>query len=859
MKNFNFEPQPTKSWLPVPRETDELPDHLIALPGGEWAFWRWVCLRGSGFPARLIEQLRAESCADAADELLRLDSKAADRCADAIAAVEAEIREQKEKGKQKQLVKAVKQLKRGLIPNYEEGNALRAIRAYASARQQFADARANFKEVFQDGVRQMAQRIREISADPQIRQAVLLQNRNALSHVLQAFASERVQHKRGFKERQNEELIANYLQRYCLKNDTVGFFGPVGWARFQPNFRGLNLRTGPNLVSTSTIYFEHWGVQALADKLTGAAAFKPWIAPRLLPFFRVEGTILHLPAGNPTQIPPAYAAILEKCDGEKSAAEIARELLNAPFRLFKAEHEVYAVLQQLCARKILSWKVELPYTLWPERRLREWLEGIESPGLRQPAIEALNELEASRDKVSCAVGDPVKLSAALEHLDAVFTRLSSIKPTRSEGAMYAGRTLVYQDCIRDVEVNLGGDLVESLSAPLSLLLASARWLSHQAAAVYSRTFESLYDELTDGKRDRHVDLLKFWARLQPLLFDPENTLLHGVIEDFRRRWAEILQAPESERRAVFRSEDLSEKVEQLFAAPGPGWQLARYHSPDIMIAAENPEAISAGDCFFVLGELHFMTNTCRGAFMLAQHPRPHELIEAIDRDLPGTILTAVPPRNWPRLTSRTSVALNPSRAYHLEGSPDSIAAAPRSMVVPISDVVIENSPDGLRVSTRDGRLSFEIIEAFGELLSMMAVDIMKLIPSEGHTPRITIDRLVVTRESWSLDASALDFVDKEEEDERYLGARRMAHEYGFPRQVFVKIPSETKPFYVDFDSPVYVGILIKMLRRAKMKGAGNSSVLVSEMLPTPEQLWLRDAAQNIYTSELRIVARDLSG
>ncbi|MBC3840302.1 hypothetical protein GXW82_09015 [Streptacidiphilus sp. 4-A2] len=36
-----------------------------------------------------------------------------------------------------------------------------------------------------------------------------------------------------------EALLARYAQRYCAKNDTIGFFGPVAWARFDERAAGL--------------------------------------------------------------------------------------------------------------------------------------------------------------------------------------------------------------------------------------------------------------------------------------------------------------------------------------------------------------------------------------------------------------------------------------------------------------------------------------------------------------------------------------------------------------------------------------------------------------------------------------------
>jgi hypothetical protein len=788
-----------------------------------------------------------------------MESSAEDKRDEAVAALEAEIANTSEKQNRRRLVKAVKQLKRGQIPEYNDGPASQAVQTFASEVASREGAIAEFKKAFQASVQEVGRRIREVSMDPLFQEAVTLQNRRAFRHVLQAFAKqEQGEPKRGFKERQNEELIANYLQRYCLKNDTVGFFGPVGWARLLPQAQGMISQAGPKLIATMSIYFENWCVEALADKIGEDPRLLPWIAPRLIPYFRLDANRLFLPGGQVVVIPAGHAALLQKCSGEKTAREIALELLEPPGGFFSSETQVYDVLRQMSERRVLSWKFELPYTLYPERRLRELLERIEPPHLREPAIQALNELEQARDAVSRAVGDPVKLGEALTRLDETFTSLTGKKPTRSEGAMYAARTLIYQDCRRDVDVRIGLDVQNMVSAPLALALTSARWFSHQAAKVFRRFFDDLHAELSLGSPDGEIDLLRFWSEVQPKIFNDEDELLAGVIADFQERWRQVLRPPEGERRAAYSAEELRPIVNRLFASPGAGWRLARNHSPDLMIAASSPEAITSGDCFFVLGETHLSSNTCRGSFLVAQHPCPDELFDAIESDLPEPSLISVSPRNWPRFTNRTSLALVPSNALYLEGTPDTIANAPRSKVVPVSSMVVANSAKGLRVRSKDGRHSFDIIEAFGDVLSTMTVDMMKMIHTDSHSPRITVDRLVIFRERWFLDASTLNFVDLEEECDRYLEVRRWAANCGFPRRVFVSIPNETKPFYVDFDSHIYIEILVKMLRKERAAVQGRRMVSVTEMLPTPDQLWLHDAERNTYTSELRLVTCDLA-
>ena len=56
---------------PMTPETAEaaLPKHLARLPGGQWALWRWVALRGAGFPAAQILRLAEIDCGRAARDL----------------------------------------------------------------------------------------------------------------------------------------------------------------------------------------------------------------------------------------------------------------------------------------------------------------------------------------------------------------------------------------------------------------------------------------------------------------------------------------------------------------------------------------------------------------------------------------------------------------------------------------------------------------------------------------------------------------------------------------------------------------------------------------------------------------------
>ena len=58
-------------------------------------------------------------------------------------------------------------------------------------------------------------------------------------------------------------MVASYWQRYCAKNDTIGFFGPLAWGRFAEEGPAVSVRAG-GLVRECVVHLEVWAVEALA-------------------------------------------------------------------------------------------------------------------------------------------------------------------------------------------------------------------------------------------------------------------------------------------------------------------------------------------------------------------------------------------------------------------------------------------------------------------------------------------------------------------------------------------------------------------------------------------------------------------
>jgi hypothetical protein len=117
---------------------------------------------------------------------------------------------------------------------------------------------------------------------------------------------------------------------------------------------------------------------------------------------------------------------------------------------------------------------------------------------------------------------------------------------------------------------------------------------------------------------------------------------------------------------------------------------------------------------------------------------------------------------------------------------------------------------------------------------------------------VTIGRLVVARESWSVPAAGLAWVHETDEAARFVAARRWRAGLGLPERVFYRVPHELKPIAGDFGSLALVNLMAKTVRA--VPNGPDATVTLTEMYPGPDRLWLPDTTGARYTSELRFVA-----
>ncbi|NKI45258.1 lantibiotic dehydratase [Streptomyces physcomitrii] len=683
--------------------------------------------------------------------------------------------------------------------------------------------------------------LQDIARTPAFRQALAWQNRPVLRTGIAPFLRWRPGiDPRSSMPRQREELVAHYWQRFCVKNDTIGFFGPVGWGRWDGSVPGAAVDTGTGLIADSRVYWASWGIDALAKILDADPELRGWIAPRRVPFVVVDGDQVRVPGRRPTTVSAAQAAVLTRCDGVRPAHAVAADLPDT---------DVPGILTDLVSRRWVTWRLEVPAGTHPERALRAWTEQVGDPGPRRRALAALDLLEAGRAKVAAA-DEESELIAAMEELERDFTRLTDTAAVREKSASTAPcRALVYSDTRRSATARLGPAVLDAL-APLRLLMDSAGWLTARLAATVAAGIRPVHARLAASGP---VDLASFWFACLPVLHGTARTAADDLQREFAARWQRVLDVPEGARRVSVRTADIKAAVSHEFTGGG-GWTAARYLSPDIMVAADGPEAAARGDLTLVLGELHLAANTLGASLFTHQHPDIRELLALTDRDHPAPrLLPLIPKEHRARLSARVRQTLVRPEDYQVALT-DFTADPARQRAVHSADAVVQERDGELLVLLPDGA-EFPVADVFSHVLTTLSMDLFRLLTPAPHTPRVTLDRMVVARETWRLSAAGVDFADDKDEARRFVRARQWRARQGLPRFVFVVSPTESRPFYVDFDSPVYVTILAKALRRLARKDPHGTATF-TEMLPTPEQTWLTDDEGRRYTSELRFVAFD---
>jgi hypothetical protein len=573
-------------------------------------------------------------------------------------------------------------------------------------------------------------RLAEVARDPAFAEAVIWQNRSAYRTAVAKIAEEGGS---GSKRRQRDGVVAGYWQRYCAKNDTVGFFGPLAWGRIRDDGRALAVRSG-RLMASREVHFESWCLEAL------------------------------------------MAAV-----GTKAVVPLNRR---------------------------------------PELELREQLERLGDAA----ALAVLDRVEAARQSVADASAVD-ELLVALDSFDRLIEELTGEPPAPAEDGAEGGRTPLYLDCMRDLDVELGPLLISELATGLPLLLEASRWWCGRSFALGRTVMTRILSDVPDG-----TPLAAVFGQVFNELWELPG-LLGGEVAELQERCAAVIAGGDPEATAA--------RAESAFADHGPAWPLSVFHSADVQIDAHELGAIERGDFLAVVGDFH-PGNPLTQALFSNRYPDFDAFRSMWHADVGEPIFFPALPRSpGGRLTARNIPdASNPSDV-HLVG-PRMTPVHVGYRCVPLDRLAI----CGEDIFDRDGEFLAPLTDLLFAPMFLSAMRTFQPFPETGG--RITLGRTVLRRATWVTKAA--------DQPAEATAIPRWADALGLPRRVFALVGDEAKPVYVDFESPALVRNLHRMIRRAASADA-DASVRLSEMLPGPDGCWL-EGENGRYACELRVVAVD---
>jgi len=822
------------------------PSHTVLLTGDSdrWRVWSTAGLRGAGFSVDEAQRLGADEAVNAVDRLLELEAALETRFREAVEMLKPALATA-DATRRGQVNRLLRTLRKSKIPSPEEAPELALrIAELEAAQREIERARREAAVAHEKTVTVVLRELERLTQDPRFREAIIWQNRSLLHRVFDVFAADQA---RTAQHRRDAELIFSYAQRYHFKNDTIGFFGPVGWATFCEEAFGVRFEQPRELLASRTVRFEIWPILALARAIVdGDPNALVSMCPRLLPFIILDGAKVKSPIHRDVELPSAHAELARACDGRVSAHELARRLVAHGD--FPSNEDVYRTLDDLRNKKVIAWQLDLPQRQDPERDLEARLREIADPATRDAALAKVERLNAGRRRVIEARGDNEQLAQALHELDATFTELTGRRATHGEGLMYVGRSILYEDARRSTSVRFGRNVLDQIGPPLALVLESARWLTHRVERVVLNELERLYREAAKRRGSDTVPLLDFWHAAQAMILGSASKLFAKPLAEQSERWRTLLDVRETDTRVERSYAGLRDAARDLFACPSPEWISGRQHSPDIMLAAESVEAIDRGDFFAVLGELHVAKNTLTPYSFVSQHPDVGWLRAAERADIPEMRPRVVPSEFNAPVRTLNGLAEDD---LHVETGYTSAPYAEKTLR--LNDLVAFESDGKLRLRCGSSGADWSLLEFVSESLHHKFAPSFAMLAPSAHRPRISIDRLVIMRESWRFGVGELTFARASTEEQVFKATREWARRMRLPRRVFVRYPTEPKPVFVDLGNPISVNALSRWVRA---HGEEDHLLTMGEMLPDLDQLWLRDADGNRYTSELRVICVD---
>lgn len=812
----------------------------------DWQIAPHFLIRSAGFPFARLETLACERAAASVDRLLAAEA-ALDAHAETLVARWQNY--PKVPGlKRPSLIKTLA-ARQGFAP--ERVDLARALPELAQDMQDWNEAvaalaplAAAVDEAVSDELAQARHALVTAFEEPRLREAVFLSSPSMYRNVLDRLPDPG--DARDSRARRTERQLALYLQRFCAKNETTSFFGPINYGRIgraRQNDLPLSYDTAGD-GERRIAFMAFWAVQALADAAAACPQVRRGLVPRLAAGCRLtgDGRLWIAARDRSVALTPAQRSLLERIavgvtlgaldDGDETGTRV-EDALRRFLDKRLVELSLPVPVQEVDA---LGW-------LARDLAARDAGGDAELRALR----DGIDRLDALRDRFARA--DAADKARCLHEAEALFEKLTGEAPARQAGQIYADRTLFYEEATGTLRnATLDADAADDLQARLAPLLNLWALAGAQRAQYLSRLGARIYTTLY-GDADGAVPFARF---LNDVLRDERLPEWEAAAQNYRppveQRFAARLARDGARRCDADGTERLDLPPELIRAACDEAEMeddAARHPficSPDFML-----ETRADGSYRWVLGEVH--DTAMVWGWALALHPDG----ETLQQDM-WRYLSPIAGSHCANVAGRTRIKIIP---FRYPGPTLEVSAAPEADADPEAEPGARIALADVVVRRLEGRVRLEhdghpLVLYNGELPSLLhrIFALPRAVPfaigDGARTPRVTMGDLVVQRAAWRVDRDALGLADGDARETAALftALRRARRALGLPERVFARIPDQPKPVFIDFRSLHSAEIL-----DALMPAQGQARL--SEALPDGDGLWLDPGTGAHHTAEFR--------
>ena len=751
-----------------------------------WTLGEVFVLRHAGFPFDWLEGLgfseglRSEVAALLEDERALVEAVRTAAGEDAARTA----REALEKGKEPPLK-----------PKYGPGCA-EALERYRSHR---AALSARYAEERQA----LRKRLRERAAEPAIQEAVFFSNPAMYENVWSRYL-EGEQRPDNSDARRVERQVYTYLQRFCAKNETTSFFGPISYGECDGE-EGEDVKVVPSGSTRRRTFLTFWAVTELARAVAREREVRRHLPLRLNPLFKVEaGRASCEPLKLEVALSPEAERLLGVLPGAPTLGA-ASGALGQPVETVER-----LVVPLMKSALVLLGLPFVANDFGTFTSLREAVAALPASEARERWLSRLDELERLRGEFEGA--GLARRRELLGTLETRFTEYTGKPARRGEGQVYSDRLILYEEASSPFRLKLGRRFSEEMAAKLSGALGLS-------AAYGDRVQRSYREQVRDalGPEERPLDFLEYAVRLRP-----------DQVAGSRFAPVPPILLDEDPSRARTLPED-------FLGTSQPG---GRYALPDVCLAA-------TGNGFEVMCARvhhHLMLWSWLSAFYPDRARYQSVAGQWLEREpaARGLVGLAIRRRNkgfyvYPGRKLMYSV----SDVLDVEQG----ALKPHDVkVLPTGEGPVLVDGEGQRLSLYMPLDDFNTYAPFAALAHPQVLH-AKLRTQGRHLPRLHVGGAVYQRERWELPTTLFSQVSGMD---LLLAVERERRASGWPRFVFMRSTVERKPYLIDTASPFALELLLYLSR-------GAEQLSVEEMYPAPEQLWLKDE-RGRYTCEMRMQA-----